>query len=80
MPLPSFPTIPDRLYSPRLVSSAGEIRIGPKIAFQKRLPKENTFFDLFESHPVTLVASAEALNGLLAGVVPVPEGCAEVIA
>jgi predicted phosphate transport protein (TIGR00153 family) len=48
--------------------------------FQKLLPKENKFFDLFESHSVTLVAGAKALNGLLAGAVPVPEGCAEVIA
>jgi predicted phosphate transport protein (TIGR00153 family) len=48
--------------------------------FQKLLPKENKFFDLFESHAVALVAGAKALNGLLAGAVSIPEGCAQVIA
>src|SRR5687768_2257474 len=48
--------------------------------FQKLLPKETKFFDLFESHAVTLVAGAKALNGLLAGAVPVEQGSAEVVA
>lgn len=47
--------------------------------FQKLLPKENKFFDLFESHAATLIAGAVALDGLLAGKVPVREGCAEVL-
>jgi predicted phosphate transport protein (TIGR00153 family) len=47
--------------------------------FQKLLPKETKFFDLFESHAVTLVAGAAALNGLLAGTLPLEDGCAEVI-
>lgn len=48
--------------------------------FQKLLPKETKFFDLFEQHAATLVAGANALNGLLSGAVPVAAGCAEVSA
>ncbi|KFC73893.1 hypothetical protein FG93_01583 [Bosea sp. LC85] len=47
--------------------------------FQKLLPKEPKFFDLFESHSRTLVAGAVALNGLLSGEIPVAAGCAEVL-
>lgn len=47
--------------------------------FQRLLPKETKFFDLFESHAVTLVAGAKALNGLLAGTISIAEGSAEVI-
>lgn len=47
--------------------------------FQKLLPKEPKFFDLFESHSRTLVAGAVALNGLLRGETPVEAGCAEVL-
>jgi uncharacterized protein Yka (UPF0111/DUF47 family) len=35
--------------------------------FQKLLPREDKFFDLFEAHAATLVAGAEALRGLLDG-------------
>jgi len=35
--------------------------------FQKLLPREDKFFDLFESHAVLLVAGAEALKSLLDG-------------
>ena len=48
--------------------------------FQKLLPKEAKFFDLFETHAATLVAGAKALDGLLSGRVPAAEGCANVIA
>jgi len=47
--------------------------------FQKLLPKETKFFDLFESHAVTLVAGARALEGLLAGTASIAEGSAEVL-
>jgi predicted phosphate transport protein (TIGR00153 family) len=35
--------------------------------FQKLMPKEERFFDLFERHAVTLVAGADALVSLLGG-------------
>lgn len=47
--------------------------------FQRLLPKETKFFDLFEQHAATLVAGARALNGLLDGSTAVASGCAEVI-
>lgn len=46
--------------------------------FQKLLPKEPKFFDLFEAHTVTLVAGARALDELLSGRVAVEAGCAEI--
>jgi predicted phosphate transport protein (TIGR00153 family) len=46
--------------------------------FQKLLPKEPKFFDLFEAHAVTLVAGARALDSLLAGRVSIESGCAEI--
>lgn len=47
--------------------------------FQRLLPKETKFFDLFERHAVTLVAGARALDGLLAGRTSIAEGSAEVL-
>jgi predicted phosphate transport protein (TIGR00153 family) len=47
--------------------------------FQKLLPKEDKFFDLFEQHAATLVAGAEALKQLLEGSVDVRAGCAAVV-
>jgi uncharacterized protein Yka (UPF0111/DUF47 family) len=47
--------------------------------FQRLLPKEAKFFDLFESHAVTLVAGAKALDGLLAGTTSIADGSAEVV-
>lgn len=47
--------------------------------FQKLLPREDKFFDLFEAHAATLVAGAAALRKLLDGSVGVDEGCAEVL-
>lgn len=35
--------------------------------FQRFLPREDKFFDLFERHAQTLLAGAEALRGLLEG-------------
>lgn len=46
--------------------------------FQKLLPKEPKFFDLFEAHAVPLVAGAKALDALLSGRMPVEAGCAEI--
>lgn len=46
--------------------------------FQKLLPKEDKFFDLFERHATTLVAGAKALDDLLSARVPVAEGCAAI--
>jgi uncharacterized protein len=48
--------------------------------FQKLMPKEDKFFDLFELHAATLVAGAEALKGLLDGSLDVPAGSREVLA
>ncbi|TCR62945.1 DUF47 family protein [Bosea sp. BK604] len=48
--------------------------------FQKLLPKETKFFDLFEQHAATLVAGADALNSLLNGSTAIAAGCAEVMA
>lgn len=48
--------------------------------FQKVLPKEDKFFDLFELHATTLVAGAEALKGLLDGSLDVTAGSREVLA
>lgn len=48
--------------------------------FQKLLPKEDKFFDLFELHSKTLVAGAEALRGLLDGGLDVAAGSREVLA
>lgn len=48
--------------------------------FQKILPKEDKFFDLFEQHSRILIAGAEALRGLLDGSVDVEAGGREVMA
>lgn len=48
--------------------------------FQKLLPREDKFFDLFELHAATLVAGAEALKGLLNGDLDVKAGTEEVLA
>jgi len=48
--------------------------------FQKLLPREDKFFDLFELHAATLVAGAEALKGLLNGDLEVAAGSREVLA
>lgn len=47
--------------------------------FQKLLPKEDKFFDLFEQHATTLVAGAKALRGLLDGSLDVMAGAQEVL-
>lgn len=43
--------------------------------FQKLLPKEDKFFDLFERHAATLVAGAGALDALLSGRTAIEPGC-----
>src|SRR3546814_11353535 len=35
--------------------------------FQRLLPRQGNFFELFESHPATLVAGANALSRMLQG-------------
>jgi predicted phosphate transport protein (TIGR00153 family) len=47
--------------------------------FRRMMPKEDRFFDLFERHSRTLVAGAEALQGMLEGGDRVPEFCAEIV-
>jgi uncharacterized protein len=46
--------------------------------FQALLPKEDSFFRLYEAHAERLVAGAQALRALLEGGDRVPELCAEV--
>lgn len=46
--------------------------------FQKLLPKEDKFFDLFEQHANTMVAGAKALDDLLSARKPVAEACASI--
>ncbi|MBB3972623.1 DUF47 domain-containing protein [Hansschlegelia beijingensis] len=48
-------------------------------AFRKLMPREDRFFDLFESHSRTLVAGALALQKLLEGGDEVPRYCAEIV-
>jgi uncharacterized protein len=45
--------------------------------FQKLMPKEEKFFDLFERHAVTLVGGADALVRLLGGS-DIPASCEEI--
>lgn len=47
--------------------------------FRALMPKEDSFFELFDRHAATLVAGAEALEKLLEGGEAVPEHCAEII-
>ena len=46
--------------------------------FRALMPKEDGFFDLFESHAEELLAGAKALSALLSGAVPVAEGARQV--
>ncbi len=48
-------------------------------AFRKLMPREDRFFDLFESQAQTLVAGAQALQDLLRGGDEVPRYCAEIV-
>ena len=47
--------------------------------FQSLMPREAGFFDLFDRHAATLVQGAAALNQMLEGSIPVPEGCERII-
>jgi uncharacterized protein Yka (UPF0111/DUF47 family) len=47
--------------------------------FQALMPRETGFFDLFDRHAATLVAGAGALRALLAGEIPIAEGCATIV-
>ncbi|WP_293868002.1 DUF47 domain-containing protein [uncultured Alsobacter sp.] len=47
--------------------------------FQKLLPREDAFFDLFEKHAQTLVAGADALHAMLQGGEQVPHWCREIV-
>lgn len=47
--------------------------------FQALMPKENSFFELFERHADTLVAGSEALADLLKGGDGVPEACRRIV-
>jgi uncharacterized protein Yka (UPF0111/DUF47 family) len=49
------------------VIAATQSRISPMFAwFQRLLPKQGNFFDLFEAHAVTIVSAADAMARLLA--------------
>ena len=47
--------------------------------FRALMPREDRFFDLFERHARTLVAGAEALEGVLRGGTTVPEHCRVIV-
>jgi predicted phosphate transport protein (TIGR00153 family) len=47
--------------------------------FRRLMPREDRFFDLFARHSTTLVAGAEALQGLLQGGERVSFYCAEIV-
>ncbi len=47
--------------------------------FRALMPKEDRFFDLFESHSQTLVGGAEALRQLLQGGDAVPQHCRTIV-
>lgn len=47
--------------------------------FQALMPKEERFFELFARHSRTLVAGAEALQGLLEGGERVPHFCRQIV-
>ncbi|KQP33723.1 nuclease PIN [Methylobacterium sp. Leaf104] len=47
--------------------------------FKALMPREDRFFDLFERHSRTLVAGAEALQGVLQGGDAVPGYCQQVV-
>ncbi|MGU3539390.1 DUF47 domain-containing protein [Methylobacterium sp. A54F] len=47
--------------------------------FRALMPREDRFFDLFERHARTLVAGAEALEGVLRGGPTVPEHCRVIV-
>ncbi|WP_336492651.1 DUF47 domain-containing protein [Methylobacterium nigriterrae] len=47
--------------------------------FKALMPREDRFFDLFERHSRTLVAGAEALQGVLQGGADVPHYCRAIV-
>lgn len=47
--------------------------------FQRLMPREDKFFDLFEAHAATLIAGAGALRQLLEGGPKLPSYCEEVV-
>ncbi len=47
--------------------------------FRALMPREDRFFDLFEHHSRTLIAAAEALQGVLRGGPDVPRHCQTVV-
>jgi predicted phosphate transport protein (TIGR00153 family) len=47
--------------------------------FQRLLPREDKFFDLFEAHAATLIAGAEALRRMLDGGAQMPGFCQAVV-
>lgn len=47
--------------------------------FRALMPREDAFFDLFARHSQTLVAGAEALQGVLAGGAEVPRYCQVIV-
>lgn len=47
--------------------------------FQKLLPREDAFFDMFERHARTLITGADALQKLLEGGDEVPHWCRQIV-
>ena len=43
--------------------------------FKRVMPREDGFFEMFESHAATLVGGADALSAMFAGEVPIAEAC-----
>ena len=46
--------------------------------FRKLMPREDSFFDMFQRHAETLVACADQLAGMFTGDIPIPEACARI--
>jgi predicted phosphate transport protein (TIGR00153 family) len=61
---------------PRAETETGETMLG---WFQALMPRDNRFFDLFESHAETLVAGALALQEMLQGGDRTPDACRRIL-
>ena len=63
-----------------LAAMAEKSRISPMFAwFQRLLPKNGNFFELFERHAVTIIAAADAMSRLLQGGAEIKDHIREII-
>lgn len=46
--------------------------------FRKLMPREDSFFDLFQRHAETLVAGADQLAGMFTGDIPIADACSRI--